>query len=113
MGTAEGDPGEVSCNEKLCPFRSASDAQIIGYREGRKEFLKGGQPKNLERVREAEYEAHPERRHVRGPQILHYRAWRSAFDAGFLGLPRPALPHTGLYRTSTLTASSATAPPRT
>ena len=100
-------------NEKLHPFRSASDARIMGYREGRREFLNGGQPKNLERVREAEYETHPDHRHVRGPQTLHYRAWRAAFDAGYLGLPRPMLPEAGAHWTSTVSATTATTPGRT
>jgi hypothetical protein len=100
-------------NEKLDPFRSAADARIIGYREGRGEFLKGGQPKNLDRVREAEYEAHPDHRHVRGPHTLHYRPWRAAFDAGFLGLAQPVLPQAVPYWTITASASTATTPPRT
>jgi hypothetical protein len=73
-------------NEKLVPFRSASDARIVGYREGWAERLKGGHSNELQRVREAEYEDHPERRHVRGPQTVHYRTWRAAFDAGYLGV---------------------------
>jgi len=73
-------------NERLVPFRSASDANIVGYLEGRRERLKGLNPNHIRRVREAEYENHPERRHVRGPQTLHYRTWRAAFDAGYLGV---------------------------
>jgi hypothetical protein len=98
-------------NEKLDPFRSAADARIIGYGEGRREFLKGGQPKNLDRVREAEYEAHPDHRHVRGPQTLHYRAWRAAFEAGYLGLPQPVLPHVAPHWTSTAPSTAMSTAP--
>jgi hypothetical protein len=79
--------------EKLEPLVSASVARTIGYREGAAERLRaGGDRGAVDRIREGSYENHPEHRHVRGTHIVHYRAWRAGFDAGYLGLTPASAP---------------------
>jgi hypothetical protein len=61
----------------------------VGFAEGKSLRDKGGRPELLDGMRDAYYET-PHRQERR--QNLHYDAWRSGFDAGYLDQPKPTLP---------------------
>ena len=83
-------------NIKVRPLYSVRQAQVAGFREGILCRQSGNRPAMLDVTRMLRFEDDPEYR--RGRHVLHYRAWREAFDAGYLGNHRywPKSPPTPL-----------------